>query len=121
MEIDFESFIDLGLPGGFVLAGVTESAESMIDAAGRPAVAKTIVEGRAMWIILSVSMSDLEQSISIYHEVLEGLTVGMDVPPRNVNDFLEHDFEAAAVNAHAQFGFATAEKVISFLHTLGFQ
>jgi len=121
MEIDFENFINLRLPGGFVLTDVTEIAEVMIDPVGRPAVAKTIIEGREIWIILSAGMSDLEQSISIYHEVLEGLTVAMDRPPRSVENFLEHDFEAAAASAHAQFGFATAEKVVNFLQMFGFQ
>jgi len=112
---DLASFSHLNLPGGFLLAEIRIGSASMIDPAGRPALARTTINGRNIEIILLAGMSVEEQSISIYHETLEGLTVGTDQPPESVCDFLESDFEKAAIRAHQQFGFATPENVISFL------
>jgi len=109
------------LPGGFLLVSVLEAGSEIIDAAGRPAVAKTSIVGGNLWIVLVQGMDAKERSISIYHEVLEGLAVAMTRPPARVEGFLESDFEASAVTAHARFGFATPENVLLFLNDLGFQ
>jgi len=119
--VALDSFSGMFLPGRFLLIEITEISASMIDPAGRPALAKTIIIGTKLYIFLAVGMEPHEQSISIYHELLEGLTVAMDRPPQSVEDFLESDFEAAAVAAHEKFGFATPENVLIFLQGFGFQ
>ena len=116
MSIDFHAFSNLRLPGGYLLLDIAETGPGMIDPAGRPAVAKTTIVGNNLRIVLAQGMDAYEQSISIYHEILEGLTVAMNRPPSAVEDFLESDFEAAAVAAHARFGFAMPENVLNFLH-----
>ena len=46
------SFRDLPLPGGFILPGITLVPGPMIDPIGRPALAKTVIEGQRIAIVL---------------------------------------------------------------------
>jgi hypothetical protein len=118
--VDLSLFSSLELPGGFVVTEVTETESGMIDAIGRTALAKTIIIGSEISIMLAAGMDDIEKSRSIYHEMLEGLAVATPEPPPLIIDFNEADFEAAAITAHAHFGFADPHKVIRFLRSLGF-
>jgi len=118
--IDLSRFSNLKLPGGFVVTEVVETESAMIDAIGRPALAKTIIVGAQMSIVLAVEMDDVEKSISIYHEVLEGLAAATPKPPPLIIEFNEADFEAAAISAHTRFGIADPDNVTKFLKSLGF-
>lgn len=76
-------------------------------------------QGRNITITLVVQ-SEEEQSVSIYHEMLETLTVAFDEPPNSVMLMNEVDFEQAGWEAHRKFGFASTDTVLSFLKGYGF-
>ena len=79
---DLISFRELPLPGGFVLISILAVPGPLIDPIGRAALAKTTIHGARIAIVFDESQSAEEQSISIYHELIEGLTVAMARPPR---------------------------------------
>jgi len=114
-------FRELILPGGFVLSGVELVPGPLIDPIGRPALARTTIQGRDIRITLDQAQAASEQSISIYHEVLEGLTVAFTDPPVSVLDFCEADFEREARAAHERLGFASAKNVLMLLKNFGFR
>jgi hypothetical protein len=117
--MDLTSFNEINLPGGFHLRAVQISSVEMIDPLGRPALAKSVIEGENISILI-ISLPDNETSISIYHEILEALTVAYDSPPESVMMMNEADFEVAAYEAHKKFGFATPSSVLLFLRGYGF-
>ena len=116
-----DAFRNLPLPGGFLLASVELDANPLTDAIGRAALAKTTVEGSALTITLALGQSDEEQSISLYHELLEGLTVAWSIPPAAVIEFCEADFEREAREAHNRFGVASPASVLAFLAAFDFR
>jgi subtilisin-like proprotein convertase family protein len=67
-----------------------------------------------------MSLSDTEVSISIYHEILEAVTVAHDSPPESLSILNEAGFEQAAQDAHQKYGFATPSSVIEFLKNYEF-
>ena len=83
-------------------------------------MAKTTIQGLRIAIVLDQAQPANEQSISIYHELLEGLTVALSHPPASVVEFCEGDFEREARLAFDRFGVATPESVLAFLATFGF-
>ena len=83
-------------------------------------MAKTAIQGQRIAIVLDQAQPPNEQSISIYHELLEGLTVALHRPPASVIEFCEGDFEREARQAFDRFGIATPESVLAFLATFGF-
>ena len=56
----------------------------MRDAIGRPALARAVIEGRTISIEIATAQAPEELSVSIYHELLEAMTVGSS--PRRVRD-----------------------------------
>lgn len=117
---NLRSFRDLALPGGYILSVIELVPGPMIDPIGRAALARTVIEGRRIAIVLDDAQPPDEQSISIYHEMLEGLTVAVDAPPAAVVDFCEADFEREARLALQRFGVATPQSVIAFLTAFDF-
>lgn len=75
---DLASFRELPMPGGYILDSIEAVLGPLIDPIGRAALAKTTIQGERIAIVFDASQSGDEQSISIYHEVLEGLTVALD-------------------------------------------
>ena len=118
--MDLESFKSLRLPGGFILLSIELEDAPMVDAIGRPALAKAVVEGNTVAIALSAAQVPAEMSVSFYHELLEALTVGLADPPASVCDLNEAGFEAAAREAYRCFGLARPSTVLNFLHDFGF-
>jgi hypothetical protein len=116
-----DAFRGLPLPGGFVLTGIALVEGRMLDPIGRPALARTTIQGRELSIALDAAQSADELSISIYHELLEGLTVAFPQPPLSVLELTEAGFERAAHEAHARFGVATPASVLAFLASFGFR
>lgn len=117
---DLNVFTHRPLRGGLLLQSVSLASEPMIDALGRPAVARTLIIGNVLEIELESAMSDEEISISLYHEVLEGATVALAHPPAGVLDLNEAGFELAAQRAHADFGPATPAGLDALLAAFGF-
>jgi len=80
--MDLESFKSLRLPGGVILLGIELEEAPMVDAIGRPALAKAVIEGNTVAVALAAGQASAEMSISIYHELLEALTVALAARPR---------------------------------------
>lgn len=118
--MDFEQFSDLQLPQGFLLLGVEVAEAPMLDAIGRPALARAVIENGTISIYLTADQTPDEMSVSIYHEVLEAMTVGVFSPPAEVCDLNEAGFEQAAKDAHRRHGLANAASVLIFLREFGF-
>ena len=118
--VDLNSFRDLPLPQGFRLLRIELVADPMLDAIGRPALAKATIENRTIAIQLAAGQTPEEMSVSIYHEVLEAMTIGAPVPPPSVFNLTEVGFEQAAQDAHQRHGLATKVSVIGLLYEFGF-
>ncbi|HEX4450801.1 MAG TPA: hypothetical protein VH143_08035 [Kofleriaceae bacterium] len=74
--------------------------------------------GKEMSIVLQSGMSAQETSISMYHEVLEAASVRTLNP--SFAEYGEAEYEAAAVAAHAQYGYATIDNSNIMLKNSGF-
>lgn len=118
---ELSTFRELGLPGGFVLTSIDAVPGPLIDPIGRTALAKTTIHGTRMSIVFDRDQPEDEQSISIYHELIEGLAVALIRPPAPVADFCEADFEHEARAAFERLGVATPATVLACLATLGFR
>ena len=119
--VRLEDFRALRLPGGFLLSEIVLDSRGMLDPMGRPALAKAEIHGATIRIQILAGLPTEEVSISIYHELLEALTVGVDQAPLQVVDFREGDFEKAARDGHARYGLATSTSVLIFLYANGFE
>jgi hypothetical protein len=119
--IDPVSFKNVRLTGGFVITEVEFAHAPIEDALGREAVAQTTIVGSRFHIRLLAGLSDLELSISLYHEVLEAAAVASLHPPESVTNFNEADFERAAQAMHAELGDASLEKLNHMLQSYGFR
>ena len=119
--IDPRSFEKVLLRGGFRLVRVEFAAEPLLDALGREAIARTRIVGRNFEIIIRSGLSEEEQSVTLYHEILEAAAVASDTPPASVMEFNEGDFERAAYSAHEQLGTASLERLNRMLQSYGFQ
>ena len=66
-------------------------------------------------------LGEAELSVTLYHEILEAVTVACDHPPASVLEFNEGDFEQAAKTAHARWGPASPHNLNRRLQFHGFQ
>jgi len=118
--MDLDQFSNLQLPEGFRLLGVELVDLPMLDAIGRPALARAVIENGTIAIYLARDQTPTEMSVSIYHEVMEAMTVAVVSPPPAVCDLNEAGFERAAIDAHRRCGLANAASVLTFLRDFGF-
>jgi hypothetical protein len=119
--IDFRSFENIPLRGGFTIVRIEPAAGLLLDALGREAIARTrIVEGNFA-IAIKSDLTEEEQSVTLYHEILEAAAVASPNPPPTVIDLNEGDFERAAYSAHGQFGVASVENLNRMLKSYGFK
>jgi hypothetical protein len=112
---------NLALRGGFLIAEIRLTSQFLLDPLGRPATAQTVIRGSRFYISLRNDLSEVDLSVSLYHEVLEAAAVAADRPPDSIMEFNEGDFERAAQSAHARLGLATAERLNQMLAEFGFQ
>jgi len=119
--IDAVTFKNAQLHGGFVIADVVFSDEPLVDAIGRVATARTRIVGRALSITIRSGLSDKECSVTLYHEILEAMTVAITNPPASVMEFNEGDFERAGYEACEQFGAASPASLNRMLQSYGFR
>ena len=73
-----------------------------------------------MTIRIAPGQSASEQSVSIYHEVLEAAALDAKMPPAMLLDLSESDFDMLAYMAQEQFGAATVENLNKLLEAVGF-
>lgn len=71
-------------------------------------------------MLIRAGLSERELSVTIYHEVLEAVTVATDNPPPAVRQFNEGDFERAAYEADNQLGKVSRENLDRMLQLYGF-
>ena len=109
--IDPGLFTGARLLGGFTIKGILLIADPLVDALGRGAVAQTRITGHEFLIIIVYNSDDKEWSVSLYHEILEAMTVASDNPPASVIDFNEGDFERAGYEAYDRFGPVSPESL----------
>jgi hypothetical protein len=118
--LDLVTLQNLLLRGGFVVAEVRLASQFLLDPLGRPAAAQTIIRGTRLHIFLRDDLDEAELSVSLYHEVLEAVTVAAEHPPDAVIEFNEGDFEHAAQSAHARLGIASPRTLNQMLADFGF-
>ena len=119
--IDLSAFQNLRLRGGFTIVRLRITDEPLIDAIAREAVARTAIVGDEFYITIRGGLTDKELSVTLYHEILEAMTVASDNPPTNVRMFNERDFERAAYRAHEEFGEASPTTIDLMLQSHGFR
>jgi hypothetical protein len=59
--------------------------------------------------------------VTLYHEVLEAMTVACSDVPASVAEFNEGDFERSGYEAHETFGPASPERLNRMLQFYGFR
>jgi hypothetical protein len=82
---------------------------------------RTTVIGREFKITIRGGLTEEELSVTLYHEILEAMTVASDNPPTNVRMFNERDFERAAYRGHEEFGEASPATIDLMLQSHGFR
>jgi hypothetical protein len=115
------SFQGLRLRGGFIIVRIEFVVEPLVDAIGRSALAKTQIVGHEFHLTVLSSLSDKEKSVTLYHEILEAMTVASFKAPASVQDFNEGDFERAAYEAHKRYGPVSPESIDRMLQFYGFR
>ncbi len=118
--LELDVFADLPLRGGLRLKEVRRASAPLVDAIGRPAVARTFIIGNVLEVELQRDLSDEETSVSLYHEVIEGATLAVLRPPAATIDLNEAGFETAARQAYSTFGLATPAALNAMLASFGF-
>ena len=91
------------------------------DLFGNLASGKTLVAGRKLHIQISSALSDMEKSVTLYHEVLEALTVVTAHVPESVRNFAEKEFEQEGYRTFNRFGMATPSALHRMLQFYGFK
>ena len=119
--LDPTAFENTTLLDGFTIRQLAVSSEPLLDALGREAVARTQIIGRDFYLTIRRGLSDRELSVTLYHEVLEAMTVACVEPPSSVREFNEGDFESAAYAAHDRLGVASPVNLNRMLQSYGFR
>jgi hypothetical protein len=110
--IDLSAFQNLRLRGDFKIIRLELTDEPIADAIGREAVARTRIVGLDFDLLIRAGLSQLELSVTLYHEILEA--AGRS---RELN---EGDFDRAAYQAHEQFGEVSPQNLDRMLQLYGF-
>ncbi len=116
-----ESFKNLTLHGGFQIVGIEFTSDPMVDALEREAIAKTRIVGLKFDLLIRAALSQEELSITLYHEILEAVTVASFDPPDSVIEFNEGDFERVAHEMQAKLGEASPQNLNRMLQSFGFR
>jgi hypothetical protein len=120
--LDLSTFRNAQLRGGTSIESITMSEEPIVDVSGGPALGHTSTNlgTGAMEIEIAPGLSPEEQSITIYHEVIEVASLQAKQPPPTVLDLSEQEIDLLAKTAHEQYGLATVETLNHLLRDLGF-
>lgn len=118
--VDLSSLKNARLCGDFMIDEVELTAEPIVDAIGREAVARTRIVGEHFHLLIRSGLGEREMSITLYHEILEAASVASLRPPAAVCDFNEADFERAAHKMHEELGMASAGTLNRMLQSFGF-
>jgi hypothetical protein len=120
--LSLSSFQNAKLRGGTRLESVSVSEGLLVDVSGGPALGHTSVNlgTGAMQVRLAPGLSPSEQSITLYHEVIEASSLRAKEPPPMVLDLSEEEIDLLAKMAYEQLGTATVENLNQILDILGF-
>jgi hypothetical protein len=118
--IDLSECQNLRLRGDFTIVRLEITNESITDAIGREAVARTRIISRNFDILIRAGLSDRELSVTLYHEILEAITVASENPPAAVCEFNESDFDRAGYQAHEQLDEVSPQNLDRMLQLYGF-
>ena len=118
--IDLSAFQNLPLRGDFTIVRLELTNEPIADAIGREARARTRIVGRGFDLLIRAGLSQLELSVTLYHEILEAAKAAIENPPAAVRELNEGDFDRAAYQAHEQFGEVSPENLDRMLQLYGF-
>jgi hypothetical protein len=119
--IDLKVFQNLRITPGLIIVHIELTSDPLVDAIGREAIARTAISGRELHLSIRSDLTDEELSVTLYHEILEAMTVASDNPPEGVRMFNEGDFERAAYRAHEKLGEASPENIHRMLQSYGFR
>ena len=119
-EMNTFAYHNFLLTTGHVISSLILTDEPMVNAVGYEAIGWTQTIGKQLSIRIKADLSDEELSVTLYHEVLEALTVAVWYPPASVTEFAENDFDQAAYAMHEKFGPVTPENLNLMLQFFGF-
>ncbi len=109
------------LHGGILIESI-EYLDELVDVIGRPATGWTRQIAHRLQITLISGLSEVEQSVTMYHEVIEG-AMGVHYPdgvPISLQSVNEAEIDDLALQFHQRFGFVSHESLNHMLLELGF-
>jgi len=118
--IDLSALQNLRLRGDFTIVRLELTNEPIADAIGREARARTRIVGRGFDLLIRAGLSQLELSVTLYHEILEAAKAAIENPPAAIRQLNEGDFDRAAYQAHEQFGEVSPQNLDRMLQLYGF-
>jgi hypothetical protein len=118
--IDLSALQNLRLRGDFTIVRLELTNEPIADAIGREARARTRIVGRGFDLLIRAGLSQLELSVTLYHEILEAAKAAIENPPAAIRELNEGDFDRAAYQAHEQFGEVSPQNLDRMLQLYGF-
>jgi len=118
--IDLSALQNLRLRGDFTIVRLELTNEPIADAIGREARARTRIVGRGFDLLIRAGLSQLELSVTLYHEILEAAKAAIENPPAAIRELNEGDFDRAAYQAHEQFGEVSPQNLDWMLQLYGF-
>jgi len=116
-----DDFFGLFLGDGFSIVQITVVEEPIEDLFGKPAAGRTLIAHRGLHIAIAAALDEKEKSVTLYHEVLEAMTVMASHGPDAVRDFGEQDFEREGYRAFDRFGPASPSTLLAMLQFYGFR
>ncbi len=120
-EIDLGTFSGKTLHSGIEIESV-ETAKDLTDVIGRPATGHTSRVGKKLKITIKEGLTPEEQSITIYHELIEG-AMGAHFPdnvPKALQELNEVGIDELAKQFHEMLGPASVSNLNKALKELGF-
>ena len=118
--IDLSALQNLRLRGDFTIVRLELTNEPIADAIGREARARTRIVGRGFDLLIRAGLSQLELSVTLYHEILEAAKAAIENPPAAIRQLNEGDFDRAAYQSHEQFGEVSPQNLDRMLQLYGF-
>ena len=118
--IDLSALQNLRLRGDFTIVRLELTNEPIADAIGREARARTRIVGRGFDLLIRAGLSQLELSVTLYHEILEAAKAAIENLPAAIRQLNEGDFDRAAYQAHEQFGEVSPQNLDRMLQLYGF-
>ena len=118
---DLDSLVGVTLHSGIFIDSI-EYVDELVDVIGRPATGWTRRIGKSLQVTLLSGLSRDLQSVTMYHEVIEG-AMGAHFPdgvPEVLHMVNEAQIDDLARDFHRRLGFVTQDSLNQMLLELGF-